>query len=346
MQVQNEIYNLLLKRLHEAGVMEQLRMGNASIIDPAEVPTVPTNPKKIQKALVGLLVGLGVGLGVAFGLNMLDTSVRTPDDIERGVGIPFLGAINQFPMPKEATAMGELILLARPHSGAAEAFRNVRTSLILARPELPQKALLITSVGPREGKTVIAANLAVALAQAGRKVLLVDADMRRPRLDKLFGVSGEGPGLVEVLGEGAPLDAAARPTDIERLSVLPCPTAARNPSELLELEGLATLIANAKAQYDYVLFDSPPLMAVTDPMVLAPRMDGVVLVIKGGGPPRELLLRAAMLLADANATLVGGVLNLVDPRAATYYGYGYKYYYAYRYYREHYGRYYDRGENA
>lgn len=345
-QAQSEIYNLLLKRLYEAGVTEQVRMGNASVIDAAEVPTVPINPKKAQKTMVGLLVGLGAGLGIAFGLNVLDTSVHTPDDIEQGIGLPFLGAISKFQFPRDASGGEELIVQTRPNSAAAEAFRNVRTSVVLLRSDLAKRALLITSVGPEEGKTLVVANLAVALALAGRRVLAVDADMRRPRLGKIFGMTGVVPGLVQVLGEGLPLEDAVRPTSIERLSLLICPTSPSNPSELLDSERLATLIASAKEQYDFVLFDSPPLMAVTDPLILAPRLDGVILVVKGGGPPRELLLRAANILADVNATLLGGVLNLVDPRAASYYGYGYKYYYAYKYYRKHYDRYYDRRENT
>jgi capsular exopolysaccharide synthesis family protein len=205
---------------------------------------------------------------------------------------------------------------------------------MLVRAELPSKALLITSVAPKEGKTVVAANLAIALAQAGRKVLLVDADMRKPRLDKLFPMESDGTGLVQLLGADLPLDAAVRPTDIEHLSVLPCLTAADNPSELLESQRLVSLIAAAKERYDFVLFDSPPLLAVTDAVVLASRVDGVVLVVKGGTTPRELLRRGLAVLADANASPVGGVLNMVDIRGgdSAYFTYTYKYY------RSYYGR--------
>ena len=283
---------------------------------------------------MGLLLGLGVGLALAFGLNTLDTTVRTPDDLEQGLGLPYVGAMLRFHFPHDGEPRGELIVHLRPHSPEAEAVRKIRTGVMLVRAELPSKALLITSVAPKEGKTVVAANLAIALAQAGRKVLLVDADMRRPRLGTLFHVGDEGPGLAQLLGGDVPLDAAVRPTDIERLSVLPCLSAADNPSELLESERLAAFIASAKEHYDFVLFDSPPLLAVTDAVVLASRVDAVVLVVKGGATPRELLRRGIAMLADANASLAGGVLNMVDIRSgrSSYYAYTYKYY------RSYYGR--------
>jgi capsular exopolysaccharide synthesis family protein len=322
-QAQNEIYNLLLKRLNETGVTEELRVGNASLVDPAKVPTMPVKPTKTRDTILGLLVGLGVGLSIAFGLTALDTTIRTPDDLEQNLGLPFLGAIMRFKIPKkERGRMGrELIVQVRSHSLEAEAFRNVRTSIIHARSELPSKALLLTSVTPTEGKTVVTANLAVALAQAGRKVLLVDTDMRKPRLGKLFRLYDERPSLVQLLRGDASLDEAARPTKVERLSLIPCPIPPAYPSELLESQQLAALIAAAKERYDFVLFDSPPLMAVTDAAILASWVDGVVLVVKGEAIPRELLRQAMAMLADVKATVVGGVLNMVDIRSDRSYYY-------------------------
>jgi polysaccharide biosynthesis transport protein len=336
-QAQNEIYNLLLRRLHEAGVTEQLRIGNATVIDSAEVPTVPVKPNKSRNTLVGLLVGLGIGVAMASALSGLDTTIRTPDHLQQ-LGLPFLGAIMRFRIPKEASGLGELIVHVQPHSPVAEAFRNVRTSVILARAELPSKALLLTSVAPGEGKTVVTVNLAAALAQAGRKVLLVEADMRKPRLGKIFHVEAEGPGLPQILGEGIPLEAAVRPTAVERLSLITCPTIPQNPSELLESERLAALIASAKERYDFVLFDSPPLMAVTDAAVLASRVDGVALVVKGKTIPRELMQQALATLTEARATVIGAVLNMVDIRrdGPSPHGYHYKYY----------GKYYGRRDTA
>ena len=361
-QAQNEIYNLLLKRLNETGVTEQLRVGNASLIDSAEVPTVPVKPRKTLDTLFGLLVGLGVGLSIAFGLTALDTTIRTPDDLERYLGFPCLGAIMQFRLPKEESGGRELIVQVRPHSPEVEAFRTIRTSIMLARSELPSKALLVTSVTPNEGKTLVTANLAVALAQAGRKVLLVDTDMRKPRLGKLFRIDGEGPGLehrtsmpedgynsalssstdastgalVEILRKGASLDEAVRPTEVEGLSLIPCLTSIPYSSELLESGQLAAFIASAKERYDFVLFDSPPLMAVTDAAVLASRVDGVVLVVKSDAIPRALLRQAMAMLADVKATVVGGILNRVDVRRdrSYYYSYNYKYQYTYNGYRK------------
>ena len=212
--------------------------------------------------------------------------------------------------------------------------RTIRTGVMMVRAELPSRALLITSVAPQEGKTVVVANLAIALAQARRKVLLVDADMRKPRLGSLFPVPGEGPGLVQLLSEDLTLDAVVRPTDIAQLSLLACLIVAHQPSELLESPRLVTVIAAAKERFDFVLFDSPPLLAVTDAVVLASRLDGVVLVVKGGSTPRELLRRGLAVLADAHAAPAGAVLNLVAMR-----GRGARYHpYPYQYYRRYYGR--------
>jgi polysaccharide biosynthesis transport protein len=366
-QAQSDVYNLLLKQLNETGVTEQLRVGNASLIDPAEVPIMPVKPRKTQDTMLGLLVGFGVGLCIAWGLTALDTAIHTPDDLKQDLGFPLLGSIARFRLPQAERGRVELIVQARPHSPEAEAFRAVRTSIMAARSELPSKALLLTSVTPAEGKTMVAANLAVALAQAGRKVLLVDADMRKPRLGKLFHtcdaepalegsgvgqlkegasldgathptdtwqtcleklarISDEGPGLVQLLRGDASLDEATHPTAVERLSLIPCPTPAAYPSELLESERLTALITSAKERYDFVLFDSPPLMAVTDAAVLASRVDGVVLVVKSDAIPREQLRQAMAMLADVKATVLGGVLNMADVhRNHSYHMHSYKY---------------------
>ena len=367
-QAQEEIYNLLLQRLNETGVTEQIRVGNTSLIDPAEVPTVPIKPRQTQDTLVGLVLGLGVGLCIVWGLTALDTAIHTADDLKQDLGFPLLGSIARFRLPQAERGRVELIVQARPHSPEAEVFRAVRTSIMAARSELPSMALLLTSVTPNEGKTIVAANLAVALAQAGRNVLLVDADMRKPRLGKLFhtcdaasGLEGpdlvqlaregdalngamrptdipqsrlgklariydEGPGLVQLLMGDVSLDEATYPTAVEHLSLIPCPTSAAYPSELLESERLVAFIASAKERYDFVIFDSPPLMPVTDAAILASRVDGVVLVVKSDAIPRELLHQAMAILADVKATVVGGVLNLVDVhRNNSYHMYGYKY---------------------
>ena len=367
-QAQEEIYNLLLQRLNETGVTEQIRVGNTSLIDPAEVPTIPVKPQKTRDTVLGLVLGLGVGLCIVWGLTALDTAIHTADDLKQDLGFPLLGSIARFRLPQAERGRVELIVQARPHSQEAEVFRAVRTSIMAARSELPSMALLLTSVTPNEGKTIVAANLAVALAQAGRNVLLVDADMRKPRLGKLFhtcdaasGLEGpdlvqlaregdalngamrptdipqsrlgklariydEGPGLVQLLMGDVSLDEATYPTAVEHLSLIPCPTSAAYPSELLESERLVAFIASAKERYDFVIFDSPPLMPVTDAAILASRVDGVVLVVKSDAIPRELLHQAMAILADVKATVVGGVLNLVDVhRNNSYHMYGYKY---------------------
>lgn len=318
-QSQREMYVFLLRRLHELRVVEQLRVGNASVLDPAEAPAGPIGSRRGRNTVVGLLVGLVIGWGIALGFASADPTVRTVDDLITDTGLPCLGEILQFQRPQE----GELIMHRHPHSPIAEAFRHVRTSLILARSQLFCNALVITSIGPEEGKTTVTANLAVALAQAGRRVLLVDADMRRPRLAEIFQVSAEGPGLAQVLGEGCSLDGAVRPTVIEHLSMLPCTTIPENPSELLATDRLPALIASLKERYDFVLFDSPPMLPVSDATILASHLDAVVMVVRAGRTPRAPLRRAIATLTEMHAHVLGGVLNMINPRVGSSYAYAY-----------------------
>lgn len=326
-----QLYDSLLKRMKEATLTTELKSSNIRVIDPAEIPETPIKPKKKLNLLLALITGLMLGVGLAFFFEYLDNTVKTPEEVERYLGLPFLGPVGRFRMEEGRASGNELIVLEQPKSNVAEGLRNIRTNLLFSSPEAARKALMITSTATSEGKTVLAANLAVVLAQTGKRVLLIDADLRKPRINRVFHIDRE-PGLSNLLIGEATLDSVLRETEVENLRVIPAGPIPPNPSELLGLPTLERLLQEAWEKFDLILFDSPPVMSVTDPLVLASRLDGVILVVKGGYTPRDPIRRVISQLSDVNAKMLGVVLNNVDFRKERYY---YQYYY--RYYYSYYG---------
>ena len=204
--------------------------------------------------------------------------------------------------------------------------RAIRTNLTFMSADEPIRAMVITSASPREGKTTVTANIAISLAQSGKRVLMVDTDLRRPRIHRAFGVSGARGATNVIVGEKVLADVVLS-TDIPNLDVLPCGPVPPNPSELLHSRGFSELVEAALLQYDRVIFDSPPLGAVTDAAVLAPQLDAVLVVVKAQSTTRDALASAMRQLRDVGANVVGGVLNDLDPRRKGYGGGDYYYYY-------------------
>jgi capsular exopolysaccharide synthesis family protein len=230
--------------------------------------------------------------------------------------------------PREAASVSprpsELVTLAFPRSAVAEAYRDLRTSLSFSRLDGPLKSLVVTSAGPAEGKSTTVANLAVAMAQAGSSVIVIDADLRRASLDKCFGLSNQF-GLTNALFDSGNLSLYVRSTALERLRVLTSGPLPPNPSELLGSQRMRSLVAELGEKFDHVLIDTPPVGSVSDALVLSPMVDGVVLVVHAGGLPREVVQRVKAKLDQAQARLLGVVLNKVDiEREQPYY-----YYYSY-----------------
>lgn len=289
-------------------------------------------------------------MGAAFLQEHLDNSLKTSEDVERYLALPALALI---PAVESLNGNHNTVygrygrkLLANGHNEAkapqphwyridgdqhhsvlAEAFRSLRTSVLLSTADQPPRTLLVSSSQPGEGKTTISANLAISLAQLGRRVLLIDGDMRRPSVRKVF-ETPNGLGLVSYLTGQQDWRLEARPVGIENLDVLPCGPVPPNPAELLSSERMRTLLEEAKAEYQFVLVDSPPLLNVADSRILATMVEGVVLVVKGGTTPRELAQRAQTYARDVGANLIGVVLNNLDVRS----GDDYYRYYHYEYY--------------
>jgi capsular exopolysaccharide synthesis family protein len=261
-------------------------------------------------------MGLLAGLGVALLLELLENSVATQTDVEERLGLAFLGVVPRIEgdrAPKER----DLFVHREPKSSVAECCRAIRTNLLFMSPDKPFKTMLVTSSSPQEGKSTTCINLGVAMAQSGNRVLLLDTDMRRPRLHRAFGVPNELGISSLVVGEGT-LEAAVKSTEVPGLFVLPCGPLPPNPAELLHTQAFAELLKQAAGKFDRVILDSPPINAVADAAVLATQTDGVLLVLKAGKTNREAARRALRSLADVQARMYGAVLNDVDLRAPRY----------------------------
>jgi exopolysaccharide transport family protein len=345
-ETNKQLYEGLLQNLKAAGLSASLKASNIRIVDSAEAPTKPVKPKVPLNLALGALMGLGLGICVAFLQERLDDTLKGADDVER-FGLSALALIpaarelnghnrlsHKLLGPMKALSLGENGSGRKPGAqwhridvegsqcaALAEAFRSLRTSILLSAADRPPSSLLVTSTQPGEGKTTIASNLAIALAQLGRRVLLVDADLRFPSLHRLFRVR-ENMGLVSYLAGHRDWHDVVRPSGSVGLDVLFCGPVPPNPSELLSSQSMEALIRSAKAEYEFVILDSAPLLAVADSRVLAPLVSGVVLVAKSGITPREQILHAQSSIRNAGANLTGVVLNCVDLRTNGYYNYG------------------------
>ncbi|MBJ6761364.1 polysaccharide biosynthesis tyrosine autokinase [Myxococcaceae bacterium JPH2] len=310
------LYELVLKRLKDIELSGLLRTSNVRVLDAARPAFAPVRPNVRRNLMVGLVLGLLAGLGVALLLDLLENSVSSQADVEERLGLAFLGVVPRIEggkQPKER----DLYVHREPKSSVAECCRAIRTNLLFMSPDKPFKTMVITSSGPQEGKSTTCINLGVAMAQSGNRVLLLDTDMRRPRLHRAFGVPNEMGISSLVVGEGS-LEAAVKSTEVPNLFVLPCGPLPPNPAELLHTRAFADLLRAASERFDRIILDSPPLNAVADAAVLATQSDGVVLVLKAGRTNRESARRALRSLADVQARMYGAILNDVDLRAQRY----------------------------
>ncbi len=326
-----QIYESLLQRAKETGVAGELKASSIRVVDSAEVPRSPTRPRKGLNLLLGAVVGAMLAVGLAFFFEYLDNRVKTPDEIKAYLGLPFLGLVPRV-SPKEVRGEPPLLTNGVPPP-FAEAFRVVRTNVLFSSAEEGSKSLLVTSTGPGEGKTVTASNLAVGLAQAGQRVLLVDADLRRPKVHDLFGHKAE-PGLSNLLVGNAKASEAVRKSSVSGLWVLPAGRIPPNATELLGSPRFKDFLATLRDHFDWVIVDSPPVLVAADAAVVAHAASGVLYVVGAEMPARQAARSALEQLAAARARVVGAVLNRVDLEHNAYY-------YSH-YYRKEYAHYYDR----
>jgi polysaccharide biosynthesis transport protein len=341
------LYDGLLTKLKEAGISSALQSSNIRIVDPAMIPATPARPAKMRNVTLAFLVGLVGGVGLAILREYMDNTVKTPDDIETLSRLPSLAVVPAFQdsegdAPKRRTladSLGnghsrhvELVAQHLPKSQMSEAFRALRTALLLSQAGHPPQVILVTSALPREGKTTAAANLAVTLAQLGDRTLLIDADLRKPGVGRLLNLNGNKyAGLSSYLAGVSSLDlVTVQHPAIPNLSAIPTGPLPPNPADLLSSHRLADAIAELRTKFKFIVIDTPPVMAATDAVILSVKADGVLLVVRSGETPKEAFSRTRDLLMSVNCRLLGVVLNAVDSNAPDYY-------YSYRYYPYSYG---------
>ena len=348
-ETNQQLYESLMQRLKDATLASSLQAPNVHIIDPATPPVRPVRPNRPRNLAAGLLVGLILGVTLAFVQEALDSSVRTTEEAERLINAPALAVIPSETggyRRKQLAAAGRpavstgipdgvgLSLLKRPSSAMAESFRSLRTSVLLSTAPRPPQTLLVTSAQVGEGKTSTASNLAISFAQRGGPVLIVDADLRRPSVAKTMGLSNEK-GLSSFLTGAHSLDGVLIPYErVPNLWVLPAGPRPPDPAELLSSQMMEATLKDLMRRFTQIVIDSPPLLLVTDAVVLSAMVDGVILVVASGSTARGALARAHRILENAGSRVLGMVLNKVDMRFDTYYGSYYGRYYRSNYYDE------------
>ncbi len=346
-ETNKQLYDGLLQKLKVAGIAAGLRSSNIRVVDPALVPSAPSRPQKTRTILLAALMGLVGGLGLAFLREYLDNTVKTPEEVELLTRLPSLAVVPAFSTLNGRSRMGkllkssppsgsetrvELVSHTMPQSQISEAFRALRTSLLLSRAEHPPQVILVTSALPREGKTTVAANLAVTLAQLGDRTLLIDADLRKPGITRALNLTdGNYAGLSSYLAGVSSLELVTIPhpliTNLAAILAGPIPP---NPADLLSSRRLSDAISLLRKDYKFIVIDSPPIIAATDAVILSALADGALLVVRSGETPKEALARAQELLAAVKSRLLGVLLNAVDSNSTDYY-------YSYRYYPYHSG---------
>ena len=330
------LYDQLEQRLQEAGIIAGLHSTSIKMIDPADAPDYPSGPRKRFNLGVGFLTGLIIGVMLSLLIHLLDTNIKSVSDVEEKLGLPLLGVI---PVADSKGVLPETFIeqatsgVEAGWSQMVESYRSLRTSLLLSRPGSPPKVLLITSSKPAEGKTAVSSLSAITLALGGGRVLLIDADLRRPSVHTRFKIPN-AIGLSTILsGKTTFEEAVYQHPKVASLNILPSGPIAPMPAELLGASEMVTLIERLRGQYDFIVIDTPPVLTVTDALVLIALSDGVAMVLRYGEATSKATSRSRDLLLRSGAYLLGAVLNAVDyksPDYAEYYGRSYRDYYTYR----------------
>jgi succinoglycan biosynthesis transport protein ExoP len=334
-----QLYTDFLQKTNQAKIQEHEQHNNLKMIDPPQVPRAPLGPNRARVILIGFLFSLAVGLGLALLLEHLDNTVKTVDDVTRYAQLPALSVIPslsgrrsrrqmsngekkfaELALGETASLNTDALAALEPRSSAAEAYRALRTSVLLSSVDRPPKLLLVTSGKPGEGKTTTAINTAISLSQLGNSVLIIDCDLRKPSVHKVLGIE-QPTGLSTYLSRDAKLIDVMQKLPIPNLWVMPCGPIPPNPAEMISSFKMKKLLRTLSENFDHIIIDSPPLLKVTDPVILSTMVDGVILVVHSGKSTREMLRRTRQELAVAGGKIFGVVLNNVDTKQEAFYEY-------------------------
>ncbi len=333
-EINRDLYKSLLQRMKEAGIQAGITASNIQVVDQAAIPTRPYKPNIPRTMLWAVLIGLLLGAGIAFFFEYLDNTIKSSEEVEQLIRLPSFGMVPEISFEKNRKLERgkiypvELITFGHPRSMLSEVYRNIRTSILLSFSERPPKSMVISSPNPMEGKTTTAVNMAIAFSQLGSPVLLVDGDMRKPRIHKLFHASN-GVGLSSFLSGNAELKSIIKSSSISNLFYIPSGPIPPNPSELLGSNLLKNMLQFLGRSFGQIIFDAPPVLSFGDSLILSNSVDGVVLVAQSGKTPREALNQSKNALFQVNAKILGVVINRVDLEhiGHRYYNYYGNYYY-------------------
>lgn len=317
------LYDGLLQRYKEVGVTGGVTTNNISIVDQAEAPSKPSSPRLLLNLAIAMLLGLGLGVLAAFVLEALDESLATPDDVEAKLGVPVLGAI-----PLLAKGETPAAAIANLRSAFSEAYYSLRSALQFSTPDGAPGSILVTSSRPAEGKSTTSYALAQNFARGGKRVLLIDGDLRNPSMHRLVGVDNEK-GMSNLLSGSADLDAVVHKTSVENLSFVSCGPLPPNPAELWGGDRIRTFLDDALMRFDHIIIDGPPILGFADAPILAATVGGTLFVLESKGTRRGQARGAMRRLKMGSARLLGVVLTKFDSRATSYGGYDYSYDYNY-----------------
>ena len=327
------MYNLALQRLKETELQEKDIVQNMHVIDLATAQMDPIKPKKMLTLFLGIVGGLGAGFGLAFFVNFLDDSIKSQEDVESYLKLPFLGYV---PNIKETSIIvRDLQAHLHPQSNSAESFRTIRAAISLSQRAGDLHVIAVTSTVPAEGKSLVASNHAIVTAQTGAKTLLVDFDLRRPSVHKAFQLQSPRGLSSYLLGKVDSIDEIVHHTEVPNLDVICCGAVPNNPSELAGSQRMKDFIQEVRGKYDKVMFDCPPVSAVSDPLMIAAATDGIIFVSKFNKVRREHARKTVQRIQDAGINIVGACINDLDFEGKDSYYYSY-YYYQNRYYASHY----------
>lgn len=319
------IYNTLLQRLKETEVSSAIKASSIQVVDYAQIPVIPFKPNVTLNLLFACIVGLGGGVLMAFFLEFFDNTVKTSEEVRDKLRLPVLGGVFESNLADSLGSPVEKSFLLDPRSHIAESFRTIRTSLLLSTPGRPPRTILITSCFPAEGKTTVSINLASSFAQAGSKVLLLEADLRRPRIGTILGNNGNG--LSSYLTGNSDLSEVISQGEIPNLYVLPVGPIPVNPAELLGSNRMRELLQTLTGDYDYIIVDGPPALGFVDSHIISSLVDGVAVVVRAGKTPKNSIRELIDRLWSLKANFLGVIVNGIELNQNSYYYKSYNYYY-------------------